>query len=300
MNSVSKAQSNIVSMVLITAVTIGIITSTYYWGVPLINKAKTSSELNQFQGVLKDLEASIEDVASTGNQKSISLTLDGTLKINEEDNSIDYIFESDKALISSEVFVSLNDEYPYTKKIYGIKAGSLYPDKVSVPECGQSCYLNSTCLSGKLQMNDCNISISGTYIKKDYTFNEGELFKCNRYGKEKEFTVHNVNCSNGFLVIAAPDTLKYGIIGKNKAGVLMARSSPTSTKFINEYKMIFREMDDLTTKNGNLIKLKIKGSPYVSGGNHKVLISKGDVYSENKPSQIGGDLTVTEINIQLI
>lgn len=104
------AQAQIVSVVLITGITVLVISSAYLWGLPLIEKSQTSSEINKAKTLMLSIDNGINDVIQHGGKKSIFLNLEGELAISEQLNSIIYSVETKDVNIATISWVSLNDE----------------------------------------------------------------------------------------------------------------------------------------------------------------------------------------------
>lgn len=97
------AQAEIVTVVLLTGVFIASISAVYIWGVPLIEKRQSSSEINAADMLIRDIEKIVLEVAlSEGTaQKTISLNLKGPLELNSNTNSINYIIETGHSIYPS-------------------------------------------------------------------------------------------------------------------------------------------------------------------------------------------------------
>ncbi len=292
----NKGQSQIVSVVLITAITIGIVSSTYFWGVPLIEKSRADTEINEAEMILTEILENIEEVAMSGGQKVLNLNLKGDMFINSEENSIEYILRSKDAKIGTSDWVPLNDQNPYTRKIYGISYQSVYPVSVGVPECGRNCKLVNDCTSeNKIIMIDCTDIVGGSGGEQNYA--DGDKFTCGSGDNQKTFTVE-ANCSKGsHIIIKSNEDIGPGIKGINKPGVIIARSQGSEGAFVNTYKLIFRELGDQSTKDGVIYDIKGEGTIQVSPGKHNLIISKGDVKGSTSYSSLGGDLTEIEIKL---
>ena len=76
-----SAQTQIITIVLITGIIIGTIGSTLYWGQPLIEKTKTTSELSQAVSLMKEVERAIDEVAASEESRVLLLNIKGDLKI---------------------------------------------------------------------------------------------------------------------------------------------------------------------------------------------------------------------------
>jgi hypothetical protein len=215
------AQAQVVSVVLIMGISILVISSAYFWGIPLIEKSQTSSDINKAQKLMLVIDDAMSDVAPHGEKRSILLNLDGELKVSEELNSITYSVDTKGANIATINWVPLNDENMVgIEWIGGSEGGSL------------------------------------------------------------------------------------GIIGSNKDGVLIAKATKSGKGYKNEFRLAYRELENLASCKGNvcdgrLIKITEKGNNIASVGQHTLYIESGETINEEGSSKTGGDLFVTPIYVTI-
>ncbi|MCK5333943.1 MAG: hypothetical protein KAJ24_05490, partial [Candidatus Aenigmarchaeota archaeon] len=84
------AQSPAASMILMTGIVLAMITATYNWGAPVLEKSQTNSKIVNAQDVMSLIKHRIGESALSGEQKSFSVTLDGTLEVVPTKNAIIY------------------------------------------------------------------------------------------------------------------------------------------------------------------------------------------------------------------
>ena len=68
-----KAQSQVLSIILISGILVAVIGATYMWGVPLIEKGRTSSDNEIAESFMLLLKEKVDDVAETGEQRTLSV-----------------------------------------------------------------------------------------------------------------------------------------------------------------------------------------------------------------------------------
>lgn len=93
-----KAQTQALSAVLITTVTIGTIASAYVWGTPLLEKRQGDAELDSVERNVADLKLTIDSVArgGAGSSESISVTApNGDIEISPDNDTVDISTTSD-------------------------------------------------------------------------------------------------------------------------------------------------------------------------------------------------------------
>lgn len=87
-----KAQTQAVSFVLVTGITLGAITSAYVWGVPLLEKTQSHEQINTAENDLIRLLNSLDSMASggVGGSTSVELRLgDGDIQLDEDGFTVD-------------------------------------------------------------------------------------------------------------------------------------------------------------------------------------------------------------------
>ncbi|HDH91382.1 MAG TPA: hypothetical protein ENF38_00345, partial [Candidatus Aenigmarchaeota archaeon] len=94
-----KGQTQIISVVLILALSVSLMATAYTWGLPLIQKrqdtAKFESIFNSFDPTNPNsLERKIIDIANRGGEEVFSLNFKGVWNVNEDENSISFSFLS--------------------------------------------------------------------------------------------------------------------------------------------------------------------------------------------------------------
>lgn len=93
-----KAQTQALSAVLITTVTIGTIASAYVWGSPLLEKRQGQAETDSVERGVTNLKQTIDSVARGGEGSSESISIaapNGDIEIDSSTDSIDITTTSD-------------------------------------------------------------------------------------------------------------------------------------------------------------------------------------------------------------
>jgi len=108
--SKGKAQTEVISALLIVGITVAAVSVAYLWGVPIIQKGQSTNQIQEAEVMMNLIEKSVSEVAQNGGQKSIVLNLQGPLEISEEDNMIKYTIISKKAGVARTEWVPLNED----------------------------------------------------------------------------------------------------------------------------------------------------------------------------------------------
>jgi hypothetical protein len=132
-----KAQSDIVSAVLIVAIALALVASAYTWGIPLIQKRQDtalSERVDSYfdQGNINSLPNTIEAIANNGGEKSFYIDANGLWMLNETGNYIQYSFATKASKFATDTSypISLTPGVDCTSD--SIPNGTLGLDKASI------------------------------------------------------------------------------------------------------------------------------------------------------------------------
>jgi len=110
----SKAQSDIISALIIIIIAIGLVTTAYMWGLPLIQKRQDAAVAERvynyfYQKNQNDdsLSSKIEYVASNGGEDTFSLDINGIWIIKPDENSVSFTFFSRASNVGSSIWIPL-------------------------------------------------------------------------------------------------------------------------------------------------------------------------------------------------
>ena len=291
MSKLFKAQTQIISVVLIMGLAVGVIGASYMWGAPLIEKSQTETSLSQAEKNIELINSMIVDVVKTGGQKTKQIQFDGTLEIldiNTGYNSIVYTIQGKTAGVASTNWILMNDDMPaISKETYAVKATD--PLDTTSIGCGD-CMMNSTCLTKTIEITG-TCGVVGSYSETD-------TFICD----SNNYLVERIDCDetiDGFAVLTGPEKDLAGIVGTNQAGVITAKSTPAGEIYLTSYKLTYRELVDPTNKEGAIILLETQGNNKITAGMHTIKVSRGDTKTENYGSSLAGELSKTSVLITL-
>ncbi len=106
---VNKAQTGILGIVILTALLLGIVSVTFLWGQPLIQKNVDRAQVNLIMSKLDEINDAILYTSSTGSNSIIDLDLTtSTFVVDTDNNRIVYETYSTVPIISSTTEVPIN------------------------------------------------------------------------------------------------------------------------------------------------------------------------------------------------
>ncbi len=288
----AKAQSQVLSIILITGVLVAVVGASYMWGVPLIEKGRTSSDNEIAESLMVMLKEKIDDVAETGEQRTVSVDLTGDLELTD-DNSLRYTIETRGLNIASTAWVPLvGGTSPVQEDMVAVTAdgGSA---TVNIND-DVTCTMTSNCGTIKVDLTACTGGFAGG------TKSEGETYDING----ESYLVHHIDCVGNIddqALIVGPEREKVGITGIDEGGVVIARSMPAGDRFKTTYRLAYRELDDISSpnKDGHRIQLTREGNNQLGPGPHRITIRRDDNPKVTGKSKYGGDLIETKVHISM-
>ena len=293
----SKYQVQVVGVVLITGVALALAGSAYFWGLPLIEKSRGNVDVTQAQQFMQQLAQAMEEVGATGNTRTLSVDLKGRLKVDTQNDIIDYSISSGVPSYASTMFVPLDDNIPYKQEVYiGDKN-----KQVEISECNSNangCYATYDSSSNKLKFQgSCISSVAGK------EFNNGDKITCVKNGQGDSFIIHLEDVKDyGFWFLEGQNIVKlYGVEGINKPLVLMAKSvyAPGTKNFVDIFRIFSREIDDPNTHTGRYYDIEDNSQLVAGPGKVQITISRGNGDLIPGGSALGGDLNKIRVYVNV-
>ncbi|MDY6770905.1 MAG: hypothetical protein SV186_03025 [Candidatus Nanohaloarchaea archaeon] len=91
----------------------------------------------------------------------------------------------------------------------------------------------------------------------------------------------------------------YGIRNQDKPGVLIANADYQGDNYQTTFKLVFRELQSLSSNKGYIIDLVGSGNLEASGGTHQIIVQQGDEVIEQGASATNGPLQKQRIKIRI-
>lgn len=82
-DSFTKGQAELVTVVLLTGIMISLVSAAYFWGMPLIEKQKDRTKINRVEGFFRDLNSAIKEVAGGEGKKKLTVDVPGQLMFHD-------------------------------------------------------------------------------------------------------------------------------------------------------------------------------------------------------------------------
>jgi hypothetical protein len=306
-----KTQSTVVSSVLISGIIISIISLTYVWGRPLIQKTADKSNIDMAKSDLLNIKDMIVDSASTGNTRRYDINLEGNeiLKVTDK---IDFETVTSIPIVSSTSWSPLNSyELPFERQITGVTTDS-------TKNTATNCAAHSGDIKYKQQSldlsNGSSMNFDVTFFNRTVTNNydyaciaeDADSMVCsNDCGVEGEtivkfgtsFSFLYLNSSGYNMNIMGKEIENEGVLGEDEMAILIARSINLGDSQKVNMEIRFRTLVDPVTGDKIRINLTCTGTCTATAGKHTLQINKEQ---EIKRLEAGHSVTESVIKVNII
>ncbi|MBI2173184.1 MAG: hypothetical protein HYT73_03180 [Candidatus Aenigmarchaeota archaeon] len=104
-----KGQTQAISLVLISGILIGVVSSVYFWGLPLIQKNQDISILQNSEQFMKALNEKVKNVANNGGRDKLTITVSGIFRFDPADSGLfSYSVETDGTIYATNAEIPLS------------------------------------------------------------------------------------------------------------------------------------------------------------------------------------------------
>ncbi len=109
-----KGQQEVLTPILLTGIMIAVISSVYFWGMPLIEKNKDAIYLRRSETFMNNLADKIKYVAANGGREEIIFNLPGSVRFLPDENYIELTLKTDGTIYSTggDIYFTLTSTTP--------------------------------------------------------------------------------------------------------------------------------------------------------------------------------------------
>ncbi len=303
-----KAQVQIVSMILLTGITIAAVSGALWWGLPMLDKSKSNSEITQAVSIMQEIKKATDEVSMSGGSRVLNLNLngemviegasmekqaDGSIKVNvppDRKNSVTYTIITSGVASATGLWIPLDGFNPISQGMYSGGNG----DDVLLPP-SNTCTISNLCPGSSVVDLTCTEGPTVGGVGEGYILNS-------------EYKIEYIDCTAGseYVTIVGPEKPVTGFSGVNNAGVIVVKTVPHGDKYKVMFKLVYRELDDLDDSRGkgNLVQITKKGNTLAGAldfgqSQTSITITGLDrfVESTQPADKTGGPLTVTPVTM---
>lgn len=283
-----KSQTTVISTVLITAIVLSLVTVTYIWGKPLIEKNADNAKIDSIINVLRQINRAVTNVADTGSPREIRVSLDTGEKIYLNDDG-EIIFET----ITSVPLVTTTEygpisyvELPYTNEQYSVDTPTVASNAQACASATGNVYFGNKTLTlenGTTVLY--NVSAYNTTTEYDYSCITKDInnFTCSsncgtvdtaidKLGTK--FSVFFVNSTGRRVSLTGRQILNTGELGtEDPEGIIIAKATAARDNYFVTFKLVYRPLQDPNTGNINQIVLNCDSECFVGAGEHTIFLT---------------------------
>lgn len=107
-----KGQTQAISLVLISGILIGVVSSVYFWGLPLIQKNRDISLLENSEQMVKSLNEKVKNVANNGGRDKITITGPGIMRFDPAEGGLfTYTLDTDGTVYATNAEIPLGRNF---------------------------------------------------------------------------------------------------------------------------------------------------------------------------------------------
>lgn len=120
-----KGQQDVLSAILVSGILIGVVSSVYFWGIPLIEKNRAIAVQKNAEDFMKNLNEKIKFVANNGGRDQIRIDVPGIIEV--KDDRIELVTETPGTIYATEADIPLGrNECARSQGTWGIHDPSVY------------------------------------------------------------------------------------------------------------------------------------------------------------------------------
>ncbi len=278
-----KNQSSIISTIILSGIILAIVSATFIWGQPLVQKSTDKIKVNTIINNLKTIDDKIVYTQQTGSSSVVSLNIDGaTYRISPNDNSIIVKTETLIPIITSYSFIPIGySELAYEPELISINTSNTNQSIIS----GPSKYYGEIKFGNKsINGVNYNFSVYNTSDKYDYLcmFNGSDINSTDSDCAEElnsitkngiKYTIAFISYDGKEVVLSGSFIENIGLLGSDPSGIISGKNLPTRDKQFVTLKLSYRGLKDA---NNNYYKIILECDANCLTSNSKKLIITRD------------------------
>ncbi len=269
-----KSQSTIISTLLISGIILSIITATYVWGQPLIQKTTDKIKVDKYIEDLNLIKDKIDYTQKTGSPSEVLLNIrDASVQIKPNENSIIIKTSTRIPIISSFSYIPISyyelayetnlidvntSEEGYTTNNPPGTTGIIHKGNITLENVLYNLTVYNTTNSDKYDYVCIYQGSDVNNVDDDCTPELGEI---NKNGVI--YTVSWISDDGTEVIISGGIKENIGLLGIDPAGIISGKSQPTGNGYSIILKLSYRGLKD---KNNHIYKTIIQCDSGCSAG----------------------------------
>ncbi|MBD3311929.1 hypothetical protein GF352_00515 [archaeon] len=255
-----RGQSAIISTVLLSGIILAIVSATFIWGQPLVQKTTDKVKIDTIVDDLTLIKDNIEHTQQTGSPSVVNLNIqDATYHIMPDENGIVVRTTTLIPVITSYTYIPISyTELAYETELTDVDTSQTITGVSTPPGYdGGDIHFGNVTLEGTLYnvtvyvtdntVYDHVCIYQGSDISDLNTECAEELGSINKAGTD--FTISWVNSDGNEVIISGGEKENIGILGSDPAGIIAGKSQPVSNQQQVSLKLAYRSLKDANNRN---------------------------------------------------
>lgn len=252
-----RAQTAIISTILLSGVILAIVTATYVWGQPLVQKTTDKIKIDSIVNDLTTIKNRIEHTQQTGSPSEVTLNIqDANYQISPDENGIIVKATTLIPVITSYAYIPMD----YTELAYETRLTDINTSLTGSTTTKPSGYVNGDIIhTGEVNLSNTNYHVSvyntseGNTIYDIVCIHVGEdIIPNTDCAKELGFINKNgidysiswIDDNGAEVIISGDQKENIGILGTDPSGVISGKSQPVSRTQQVTIKLSYRGLKD--------------------------------------------------------
>lgn len=255
-----RGQSAIISTVLLSGIILAIVSATFIWGQPLVQKTTDKVKIDTIVDDLTLIKDKIEHTQQTGSPSVVNLNIqDATYHILPDENGIIVRTTTLIPVITSYTYIPISyTELAYETELTDVDTSQTVTGVSTPPGYdGGDIHFGNVTLEGALY--NVTVYVTDNTVYDHVCIYQGsdisdldaecseELGSINKAGTD--FTISWVNSDGNEVIISGGEKENIGILGSDPAGIIAGKSQPISNQQQVSLKLSYRSLKDANNRN---------------------------------------------------
>jgi len=250
---VIKAQSTIISTILLSGLVLSIVITAYLWAQPLIQKTSDKTRVDSLINSLKTIKQEIDHVQQTGSPSEVSINLQGALiQVLPGDNSVSIKTEVYIPIITSFAWIPIGyTELPVDNKLFFANTSDSNKTAVYLPD---GYVPGSTIHFGNITPYSINYNLT-VYNRGSYDYvciyqGDGPVQSdCASINKEvikddANYIISWISDNGEQVILSGLEEENKGLFGLDPGGIIIGKGFPVTNVEHIELRLTYRTLVD--------------------------------------------------------
>lgn len=255
-----RGQSAIISTVLLSGIILAIVTATFVWGQPLVQKTTDKVKIDTMVDDLTLIKDKIEHTQQTGSPSVVNLNIqDATYYVLPDENAVMIKTTTLIPVITSYTYIPISyTELAYETELTDVDTSQTITGVSTPPGYdGGDIHFGNVTLEGTLYNVTVYVTDNTVYdhvciyqgadVNDLNTECDEELGSIDKTGTE--FTISWISSDGTEVIISGGEKENTGILGTDPPGIIAGKSQPVSNQQHVTLRLAYRALKDANNRN---------------------------------------------------